>query len=146
MFEAEFEDHDHLTVLTLTGDFAGQAVDHLRKQLVERLDGQTRDFVLDVSQLGRIDSAGLEALLWLEDSAAQRLAQVRIAGPNPDLETVVRITRLSERLPIEPGLMKAIESLGVDLMAMATNSHTPEAQPASADPAPGEPPPPGGLA
>ncbi|MEM9296301.1 MAG: STAS domain-containing protein [Planctomycetota bacterium] len=119
MFEAEFEDHEHLTVLTLSGDFAGGAVDGVRKNLAERLDGQTRDFVVDASHLGRIDSAGLEALLWLEESAAQRLAQVRVAGPNPDLEAVVAVTRLQDRLPVAPSLMQAIDSLGVDVLRTA---------------------------
>ena len=106
------DDHNELTVLTLRGDLTGDAADRLRRAAIERLDCRVRDFVLDLAGLGAVDSAGLEALLWLQEQCEERLGQVRLTSCPGGFADVLRMTRLDQRLTTCPDLNSAILSLG----------------------------------
>jgi len=103
------EDYDELTVVSLRGDLTGGETDRFRKYAIERMDGGIRDFVLDLKQLDGVDSEGLESLLWLQDQAAERLGQVRLAATPDHVQTILEMTRLAARFDaygaVEPAVM-----------------------------------------
>ena len=107
------QDEREMTVLTLKGDLTGDESDRLRRAALERIDARIRDFVLDVSGLEAIDSAGLETLIWLQDQCAERLGQVRLAAGPEMLDDVLKITRLAGRFEAHADVESAIHSLGV---------------------------------
>jgi anti-anti-sigma factor len=106
------DDQRELTVLTLKGDLIKDEADRFRRATLERLDADIRDFVIDATELESIDSQGLEALLWLQDQAIERLGQVRLAACPDYLHDVLRVTRLRNRLACETDTESAIRSLG----------------------------------
>lgn len=99
MLKIKTEDRDHVAVVHLSGEFAGEASEQLRRTIIERLDTNARDFVLDFDGVEIIDSRGLETLLWVEERTAERLGQVRVAATQGDLATVFHITRMNQRFP-----------------------------------------------
>jgi len=105
------EDHDQLTVMTFDGDITVDDVAKLRKAASQRLDDHVRDFVLDVSEVEFIDSQGLETLLWLQDTCAENLGQIRLASPTENVSTILRLTRLASHLACHDGVDAAIKSL-----------------------------------
>lgn len=107
------QDQHELTVLTLKGEFAGDAADTFRRAALERIDARIRDFVVDATLVESVDSSALEALLWLQEQCAERLGQVRLAGCPENLIQVLKLTRLNARLECAAGVEQAIESLGV---------------------------------
>lgn len=107
------EDTGQLSVFTLKGDFTCDHVDHFQSVVDERLSAQTRDFVLDVGEVEFIDSAGLEALLRLQESCSELLGQMRLVCVNSTVEQVLRITRLAPRFERAQSVAEAVKSLRV---------------------------------
>ncbi len=111
MLKIKSEDLDHLTLLTLSGEFSGDASDKLRREAIESLDSETRDFVVDLSKVEYIDSRGLETLIWLEDRAAERLGQIRLASATGDVATILRMTRMDQRFTLHDTIELATQDL-----------------------------------
>lgn len=105
------EDCDQLTVMTLGGDLTVDDVAKFRKAASQRLNDDVRDFVLDISEVEFIDSQGLETLLWLQDTCAENLGQIRLASPTENVSTILRLTRLASHLGCHGDVDAAIKSL-----------------------------------
>lgn len=105
------EDYDQLAVVSLKGDLSGEQVDALRKTAGDRLNAQTRDFVLDCAAVEFIDSKGLEALLWLQERCGEKLGQIRLAAAADNVRKILEITRLLARFDIHDDVDSAIKSL-----------------------------------
>ena len=105
------EDTKQLTVLRLKGELTHEEPDRFRRAILERLDADVCDFVVDLEDLEGIDSSGLEAMLWLQEQAIERLGQVRLAMCPPYLQDVLRATRLDGRLEQHPDVDTAINSM-----------------------------------
>lgn len=105
------EDHDRISIISLEGDFTSDFVDAFKRAVIERLSDAGHDFVLVVEQMSFIDSAGLEALLWLQDELAQHLGQLRLVHPTGNLSTILNITRLCHQFDIHQEITEAIRSL-----------------------------------
>ncbi|XAM01094.1 STAS domain-containing protein [Phycisphaeraceae bacterium D3-23] len=107
-----YEDRGPVTVFSVTGDLSIDDADRFRREAMQRLDEDIRDFVLDFEGLEFIDSRGLETLLWLQDRCAELLGQVRIASCPDHVNKVLEITRLSARFECHDNIDRAIKSLG----------------------------------
>jgi len=105
------EDYDELTVLTLQGDLTSEGIDEFRQLSVERVENEIRDFVLDLSGTEFVDSRGLETLIWLQELAAERLGQIRLAGVCDNVAKILELTRLSGRFDAHGDVDAAIKSL-----------------------------------
>lgn len=80
----EFTDHDRL------GDIVGLLHGH-----------GVRRFVLDLSGLQFIDSAGLGMLLILQDEAEQRNVRFVVRKPGGDVKQSIELAKLGEIITIE---------------------------------------------
>ena len=106
-----YEDHDTITVLTLSGDLSADQVDTFRRSCQDRLDAGIRHVVLDLEHLTFIDSAGLEALLWVIDETAQHGGQVRVVKPGSTVSKILEISRLDRRFNVHDTIESAAKSL-----------------------------------
>ena len=73
--------------------------------------GFVRDIVLDLEYLTFVDSAGLEALLWMIDEASERGGQLRLVKPDPTVGKILEISRLDRRFNIHQSIESAAKSL-----------------------------------
>jgi len=105
------EDHDKISILTIGGEFTIDHIDNFRRSVNERVAKGIRDFVLQVEDLGFIDSAGLETLVWLQDEAATHLGQVRLVSPSDNIRKILEITRLEHQIDTHDQVTEAIRSL-----------------------------------
>jgi HptB-dependent secretion and biofilm anti anti-sigma factor len=81
----EFTDHDRL------------------RDIIDALDGaKPRRFVLDLSTLEFIDSAGLGMLLILQEEAEQRNVKMIVSGPQGDVKRSIDLAKIGEIVTIEP--------------------------------------------
>ena len=78
-----YEDHDAISVLTLSGSLTSDQADAFRRACRDRFEHGIRDVVLDVQYLETVDSAGLELLLWLLDEVSGRAGQLRLVRAMP---------------------------------------------------------------
>ena len=98
-------------MLGLDGDLALDACETLR-EFVSSVLRQTRmALVLDMSQVGFVDSKGLEMLLWIRDYCRSSVVQFRLAGLSASCNTILEITRLKQELVCNSELNEAVKSL-----------------------------------
>jgi anti-anti-sigma factor len=106
-----YEDHGAITVLTISGDLTADQVEPFRRSCLDRFTAGVRDIVLDLEFLTFVDSAGLEALLWIIDEASQRSGQLRLVKPDPTVSKILEISRLDRRFNIHESIESAAKSL-----------------------------------
>lgn len=106
-----YEDHDTITVLTVSGELTADSADAFRRTCQERFDAGIRDIVVDLEHLKLIDSAGLELLLWIIDEAADRSGQCRLVNPDETVRKIFEVTRLDRRFAVHETIEAAAKSL-----------------------------------
>ena len=93
----QHETQNDVAILRVHGELEGDNTNAFRKHSLKCIEEGARDFILELSQCGFIDSQGLETLLWLQDQAAEQLGQVRLAAPHEHVEQIMSVTRLDSR-------------------------------------------------
>ncbi len=106
-----YEDHDTITVLTVSGELTVDQADSFRRSIQERLEAGIRHVVLNMQHVTYVDSAGLEALLWAMDEAAARGGHLRLVAPDPTVRTILHVTRLERRFHVHDSIESAAKSL-----------------------------------
>jgi anti-sigma B factor antagonist len=106
-----YEDHNTVSVLTMSGELTADQADAFRRACQERINAGIRDLVLDLEHLSLVDSAGLELLLWLTDEAARHQGQVRLVNPDETVAKILRLTRLDRRFATHQTVEDAARSL-----------------------------------
>jgi anti-sigma B factor antagonist len=106
-----YEDHDTITVLTISGSLTADQTDVFRRACQERFEVGVREVVLDMEYLTSLDSAGLELLLWLIDEVGDRGGRLKLVRPDETARTILRITRLERRFDIHDSIESAARSL-----------------------------------
>jgi anti-sigma B factor antagonist len=106
-----YEDHGEVSVLTVSGDLTSDQVDALRRACQERWQAGVRHLVLDLEYMTFVDSAGLEALLWIVDEGGERGGQFRLVRPDETIRKILEITRLEKRFDVHETIESAAKSL-----------------------------------
>lgn len=99
-------------VLRIEGDLVAATAPEFRKAAEEGLAQNERDFVVDFEAATGIDSAGLEALTWLERACRERMGGVRLCHLNIAFQTILEITRLGSRFESCESVEAAIAGFG----------------------------------
>lgn len=105
------ENYDRITVISVNGDLNADELPVLHRMVEDRLADNTRDFVLDLTEMEFIDSQGLESLLWIQEQADERLGQVRLAGCTENVRTILNMTRLENHFDRHEDIESALKSL-----------------------------------
>jgi len=105
------ETYDRVAVISIAGEANVDEIEPLRRMLAERIDQDTRDFVLDMGEAEFLDSKALELLLWLQEQADERLGQVRLASCNETIQRILQITRLEHHFDAHADVETALKSL-----------------------------------
>jgi anti-sigma B factor antagonist len=106
-----YEDHDTISVLTVSGELTADQADGFRRACQERFQAKIRDVVLDMEHLTLVDSAGLELLLWLIDEVGDHNGQLKLVNPDEHVRKILEITRLERRFDIHETIEQAAKSL-----------------------------------
>ena len=106
-----YEDHDTITVLTISGSLTADQTDAFRRACQERFEAGVRDVVLDMEYLTLLDSAGLELLLWLIDDVADRGGRLKLVRPDETVRKILQITRLDRRFDVHESIEAAARNL-----------------------------------
>jgi anti-sigma B factor antagonist len=82
----------------------------LRREMAPLLDGDRPCLVLDCSAVRQLDSAGIELFLRSLEEAMKRNGDVKLASVSPQVEVVLKLTRVDRLFEIfeKPG--DAVES------------------------------------
>ncbi|HWP40222.1 MAG TPA: STAS domain-containing protein [Tepidisphaeraceae bacterium] len=106
------EEYNHVCVMSIEGDLAGEEIDRARKAFDDLVDKrQIVDFVIDFEKSGFIDSEGLELLLSMKRKCEDLFGQVKLAGLDENLRKILEITRLAQRFETHADLTSAVKTM-----------------------------------
>jgi anti-sigma B factor antagonist len=75
----------------------------LKQRVVHELDHGQLKFLIDLSQTGYVDSAGLGALVSLSKKVREYGGELRLGNPNADLRRLLELTRVRALLQVDDG-------------------------------------------
>ena len=116
--------YNDVTVIALQGELDTDSIEQVKDTLDKTLkkpSGQPSGqkiavavfqsgVVFDMANLGFIDSAGLEFLLWARDHCIENNCQMRLAGFNETCKKILEITRLENEFACYGELSEAVKS------------------------------------
>lgn len=105
------QNFEHITLLTLSGEFTAEDVELFRRTTAERLSSGARHMVLDFENVDFVDSAGLESLLRLQERLGENAGQLRLIKLDSTLERILELTRLDLAFESHETIEKAVRSL-----------------------------------
>jgi anti-anti-sigma factor len=98
-------------VLAVAGELNRASVDQFRELADSCLADDARDFVVDLVDCTGLDSAGLEALTWLNRTCQERLGMAKLCAPSETVEKILELTRLQQQLDVCMTLEEAFAAL-----------------------------------
>jgi len=104
------QDHGHISVLTVSGEFTADDVDQFQRILAERAEAGAVHILLDCEHLEFVDSAGLEAWLQARDEIGAAGGQFRVIGLDENVRKILEITRLSKAIESHDSIEAAVRS------------------------------------
>jgi anti-sigma B factor antagonist len=82
------------TLIQVEGQLVAGNRQQLREAVTSEIDRGVRNFVIDFSDTGYVDSAGLGALVSLSKKVREADGSLRLTNLNDDLRTLFELTRL----------------------------------------------------
>ena len=104
------QDYNDVTVVELQGELDGDFIELFRSTITDIVTARKAGIVLDMSEVGFIDSQGLEQLLWARDYCSENNCQLRFAGLDETCEKILEVTRLESEFDCYDELAKAVQS------------------------------------
>jgi anti-anti-sigma factor len=106
----KIQDYNDVAVVELQGELDSDSIELFQKTITDIIDVRKAGIVLDMSDLGFIDSAGLEQLLWARECCNENNCQLRLAGLDETLMKILEVTRLENQFECYEELAKAVKS------------------------------------
>ncbi len=108
--KTQTQDYGDITVVQIQGDLDIDSVEIFKADITEVIDAGRSGIVFDMSELGFIDSAGLEILLWVRDYCDQNKSQFRLAGLSETSHKIMEVPRLDNEFDCYDELTQAVKS------------------------------------
>lgn len=105
------QDYETVGVLTLSGDYTSDDVEHFKRVATERRTAGVKHIMIDCENLEFVDSAGLESWLRLQESLGESGGQMRLLRPDDVLTRILALTRLDLAFESHPTVESAVRSL-----------------------------------
>jgi anti-anti-sigma factor len=106
----ETQNYNQVTVLKLLGEFASDSAKAFQDHATSVIAAGSRCIVLDLSEVGFIDSACLEQLLWFRDYCQENRCQMKLAALDETCTKILEITRLLPQFDTYAELPQAVKS------------------------------------
>ncbi|NLX22734.1 MAG: STAS domain-containing protein [Phycisphaerae bacterium] len=101
---------DDLAILAVAGELNADSVAKFGEAVEQAHTQAARDFIVDLSEVTSVDSAGLECLVRLQREAEEQLGMVQFCGADQTLSKIFEMTRLDKRFTLHPSVDAAIAS------------------------------------
>lgn len=104
------QDYKDVTVAELHGEFTVDASSAFHDTISSVISQGPKGIVLDFSNVGSVDSKGLEQMLWLRDYCIDNNRQLKLAGLDENCAKILEITRLEDKFDNYAELAGAVKS------------------------------------
>lgn len=99
-----------VAIVKLAGSARMDVSGELRDQLTGLITDETHQLVLDLSDLDFINSIGLGALVAAHLRCCHQNAVVKVVAPQPQIEEILNVTKLTHIFPVHPTVEEAIRA------------------------------------
>jgi anti-sigma B factor antagonist len=103
------EDYDKVAVVGVDGELSDDTLEVFRATVERNLLNGRADFVVNFEKVASIDSAGLEALLWLKDECRQRGGDLKLAALDETASQILVMTRLDRQFDVHQDVVQAVK-------------------------------------
>ncbi|WP_433248317.1 STAS domain-containing protein [Streptosporangium sp. CA-135522] len=100
-----------VSLLALAGELDYTNAERLHHDLQEAIGRESRDLVIDLSDLAFCDSTGIQIFLNIRKLVHDRGRDIALAGLQPRLERLFHLTGLIHAFDIQPTVGEAVEAL-----------------------------------
>ena len=104
------QDYNDVTVVELQGELDGDFIELFQNTITDIIATHKAGIVLDMSDVGFVDSQGLEQLLRAKDYCSENNCQLRLAGLDENCAKILEITRLENEFDHYAELSEAVKS------------------------------------
>jgi anti-sigma B factor antagonist len=104
------QSYNDVIVVELQGELDIDIAEPLQNEITDIVAKNKIGVVLDLSDVGFIDSQGLELLLWLRDYCHRNKTQLRLAGLDENCAKILEVTRLDNTFDCYAELAEAVKS------------------------------------
>ena len=104
------QDYNEVTVVKLQGELDGELSEKFQNNITNLIAEEKTGVVIDMGDVGFIDSEGLERLLWARDYCNENNCQLRLAGLDENCTKILQITRLEDEFDHYEELAEAVKS------------------------------------
>ena len=108
----EWEQHKRGAVLRLSGELTIDDAESMRRRCRQWLDAASTGLIVECEDLERLDSAGLDAMLWLQEELDRCGLPMRLASLKGQPSTAMRLTRLDRRFQQHDSVEAAARQIG----------------------------------
>ena len=99
-----------VTVVDVDGQLIVGNRQELKQKVLDELERGDRQFLVDFSRTGYIDSSGLGVLVSLSKKIREHGGELRLANLNEDLKTLFELTKLDTLFQISETREQALDS------------------------------------
>ena len=104
------QNYNDVAVVELQGELDSDSIELFQNTITGIIATHKTGIVLDMSDVGFIDSAGLEQLLSVRDYCNENDCQLRLAGLDETLTKILEVTRLENEFECYAELAEAVKS------------------------------------
>jgi anti-anti-sigma factor len=104
------QNYNDVAVVELQGEFDRDSIELFQNTITGIVAAHKTGIVLDMSDVGFIDSVGLEQLLCMRDYCNENDCQLRLAGLDETLTKILEVTRLEDGFECYTELAEAVKS------------------------------------
>jgi len=106
----ETKNYNDVTVIEMQGDMDFDSAENFQRVIIDSIGTNRTNIVADFNDVGFIDSAGLEKLLWAKDYCNENNCQLRLAGLDENCMKILEVTRLQDEFNCYAELSEAVKS------------------------------------
>ena len=99
-----------MMVLSVEPALTAREGDNFREVAGEQIRSGARWFILDLSDVGYFDSAGLETLVWFQEQIEQANGDVKVAGLKGLARQTFEIVRFDRKFEVFDNVHEAVKS------------------------------------
>jgi anti-sigma B factor antagonist len=104
------QNYNDVTVVELQGELDSDFKEMFQNTVTGIIASHKNGIVLDMSDVGFIDSEGLEQLVWIRDYCSENNCQLKLAGLDENCSKILEITRLENEFDKYAEVAEAVKS------------------------------------
>jgi anti-sigma B factor antagonist len=94
------EKKDQTVIVRPTGDITAINAEEFRKDLQELVNAGQIDLMIDLNNVGMIDSKGLSVFILCHQAVSAKGGTLKVVTDNPDLRGLFHVMRLDEHFTV----------------------------------------------